>query len=152
MGRVGNEYAGSSGLGLAEWIPQAAGFAERVKHEQARSQRYKHFFAVLAFRCAASADVALVMSQLKCQLRLADVVGVVSDLSYEPNELRKMSSRDDSDFRVGVLLPETDGEGARAALGRALACLYGRVVGSAMAVYPDDSTDWAELLRKVSTK
>jgi len=131
-------------------------FLEVVDDERARSERYNHYFSVVLLR-ADSQDAAELLRSVRSQLRGSDIVGMVLPGGEYVRE-RAGGGRPQSlvDWTgiygaVGILLPETDREGARIALSRIVALLNAdESVKVGCAVYPEDSTDAGELLARAS--
>ena len=119
-------------------------FWDRVHYERDRSQRYNTFFALLSIECARRNAVHEVAGRLQQSLRSLDIVSIV-DKDPVGKDLRCK----DKGLKMGVLMPDTDGNAAKVAAERAIAALGDDLRRTAVAVYPDDSTDWAKLARMV---
>jgi len=124
-------------------------FLRKVRREKERSERYKHFFALVAFECDPD-ELGQALSRVQASLRNADIVGVLprAELLTPPEEGGPPASN--PGHRVGMVMPETNRQGADVAARRALRAIDGAERPFAMALYPDDSTDAVELLRMVA--
>lgn len=125
-----------------EILPRVLG---QVHHERDRSQRYNSFFALLSIECARRDAADKVLGRVQRSLRSSDVVSIV-DKDPIGRDLRC----EDKGLNIGVLMPHTNGKGAKVAMERAKAAVGDDLRRSVLAVYPDDSTDWAKLVRMVT--
>jgi len=133
--------------GLA--LPSGESFLQKVQEERDRSERYNHFFALVSFECAQGA-LQEVLERIRAVVRKVDVVGVIGEETLEDTSSSGNPHSAHAIGRVGTIMPETNRDGARAASARALEVLPDREPRCAIAVYPDDSTDPAELVRMVA--
>jgi len=127
-------------------------FLNVVEDEQARSERYNHYFCVVLLR-ADKVETAELLWNVRSHVRGSDIVGIMLPGGRYIRQRRgSRRVRLPVDWTgpfgaIGVLLPETDGEGAKVALKRILSLLSAEQdVRVGYAVYPEDSTDAAELL------
>jgi hypothetical protein len=129
-------------------------FVETVLREKNRSERYNHYFSVVLLSSLKLSAWKL-LERAARSLRSTDMYTVLDSrggcrffsLSGPPAEADASAAPTPGSPSVGIVLPETDREGARAALKR----LEGMVtedeaVRMGVAVYPEDSTDVGELL------
>jgi len=131
-------------------------FLNVVEDERARSERYNHYFCVVLLR-ADKMEMGELLRNVRSHVRGSDIVGIMLPGGRYIRQRR--ASRpvhlpvDSAGLlgAVGVLLPETDGEGAKVALKRILSLLAAEQdVRVGYAVYPEDSTDASELLSLAS--
>ncbi|KPK65278.1 MAG: hypothetical protein AMK73_03445 [Planctomycetes bacterium SM23_32] len=135
--------------------PRAAPtFLEALLAEKHRAERYNHYFAVavLVSRGLPGSDLLQITA---ASLRVSDLTGVVDEQGCyhlfprpaggEPSLSAAILGH--GGRTVGVILPETDREGAEAALKRLSGILTADDdVRIGYAVYPEDSTAPEELL------
>lgn len=127
-------------------------FSEVLFQEKRRSERYGHCFSVVT---AASDRVGVteLLNRVVGSLRGSDILGIVDGngtyfrFGSAGDVLKQGGVETRGETMVGVILPETDREGAQNAVQRLDARMSpGEDVSIGMAVYPDDSTDLKELL------
>ena len=131
-------------------------FLSVVEDERARSERYNHYFCVVLLR-ADKMEMAELLRNVRSHVRGSDIVGImlpggryIRQRGSSPSVRLPVDSAGPFGA-VGVLLPETDGEGAKVALKRILSLLIAEQdVRVGYAVYPEDSTDSSELLSLAS--
>lgn len=128
-------------------------FRERLEEEVKRSERYNHFFSLLAFRTDGDETVDL-YERVQSRLRRSDVVTVVRvDGVTEEGEarlLQEAAAGDEAgDCRsVLILLTETGWQGATTAAQRLKQDLLNfKDAKAGVAVYPEDSADPEDLLQ-----
>lgn len=129
-------------------------FVDVVALEQRRAERYNHYFVVVLMDPMKVSLPDLLRTAAK-SLRASDVLGAVDpygrfhwDWICEGRRSQESPSAEWSEKGLlGAILPETDGRGADLALRRITGKLgTDEVVSARYAVYPDDSTDPAELV------
>jgi len=126
-------------------------FVDSLNYETKRSLRFNHFFVLAVLRCGRR-DPQDVFRRVKHELRCTDIVDVIEDQKRESVDAsgsrveRRQVERNGS--KIAALLPETDRAGAAAAVYRLKAALPNiEDVRIGLAVYPDDSTEPAQLLK-----
>lgn len=131
-------------------------FLDVLEDERARSERYNHYFSVVLLR-AGRMETADLLNNVQSHVRGSDMVGMVlPGGEYVRERARGGPLRLPVDWSglygaVGILFPETDREGAKVALKRITSLLSSdEDVRVGYAVYPEDSTDSAELLSLAS--
>ncbi len=125
-------------------LAQAAmGFADKARYEKQRSERYNHFFTLVSFEFPGE-EMDSRLEELRHSFRNTDVVDLMAG---RDGGVQSSSRRSDGGCRVGVIMPETNGKGAAAALERTSGVWKTEGVKLGLAVYPDDSIDPDELMR-----
>lgn len=146
-------------------------FSESVRYERNRSQRYNHYFAVISLECDPSRDATDILETVRKCVRNVDTVDLLSDESSalqpsagsqsgEVGDGKRRSGAvswpelsgkagQDRISRIGIVLPHANKKGAKIVSTRLAACLSHSLRKSAVAVYPSDSTNCAELLSRV---
>ncbi len=134
-------------------------FIDLVELEQHRAERYNHYFAVAMLSSGRIGASDLFRIAASC-LRTSDLLGLVDpDGRYHrvarPRERMARAAQLGDAFRdwaVGVILPETDRDGAEIALTRIRGLTTtDNAVTARCAVYPNDCTQPADLVRMVAT-
>ncbi len=134
-------------------------FIDLVELEQHRAERYNHYFAVAMLSSGRIGVSDLFRIVARC-LRTSDLLGLVDpDGRYHrvarPKERMAWDAQLSdafSDWTVGVILPETDRDGAEVALTRMRSLTTSDdAVTARCAVYPNDCTQPADLVRMVAT-
>jgi hypothetical protein len=129
-------------------------FLDVVTFEQRRSQRHNHYF-VVAFLSGKQLALRELARTAARSLRASDMIGPVGmdgrfhwDCPFDGRGvLESVWPAWAEQGVLGVILPETDRPGADAALRRVTTQIGGgQAVSVRYAVYPDSSTDPAELL------
>ncbi len=126
-------------------------FAQMLLQERRRSERYNHYFCLVT---VASANVgpAEILKRARRALRSSDLLGLVARdgggaaprADEEPAAIPAAAAAAPV---VGIILPETDRRGGQVAVDRMSSSLAdAEQVTIRLAVYPEDSTDVADLL------
>jgi len=115
-------------------------FHELVQAEKERSQRYKHFFIIIGLIVFSRSEQDT-LGLLKTKLRLSDYAYTVD---HEAGETMVNS------YRVAILLPETDLEGAKVVQERLMEMfmVHEFTLQMGQAAYPDDATISEKLIEK----
>jgi len=122
-------------------------FAEWLEQEKHRAGRYNHYFSLLVLASLKLGAPAIVR-RVSSSLRTSDILGLV-----DGNGTRRLVHRlrgiraAEQHHMVGIILPQTDRAGAQIAARRLRNVLAADdAVTIGLAVFPDDSTNPAELL------
>ena len=133
-------------------------FSDVLMREKQRAQRYNHYFSVVLLT-PDEVDALDLLKRTTRLLRGSDVVGLVDAQGryHRAAELGQgihSAPRDAPGERwpsVGVVLPETDRQGAQRAVLRLESVLLDAArVKIGLAVYPEDGTDPDELIQRAA--
>ena len=154
-----SEASGGGAEGLNDWLRGTpCSFEQVVQLEQARAERYNHYFAV-ALLSTERLPMGNVLRPVALATRRSDLLGLVDpegryhrvDADRECAACFEAGDDLAHDWRIGIVFPETDRAGAATALRRILSSLTAdNGVAKGCAVYPDDSTDARELISRAA--
>jgi len=136
------------GLATQAVVP---GFAQMLMQERRRCERYNHYFCLVTVS-AEKVGATELMKRARRALRSSDVLGFVSPNGsaaalHAGQGPGGASAEPPGTPIVGIILPETDRRGGQTAVDRIGGNLTDvENVTIRMAVYPEDSTDVADLL------
>lgn len=127
------------------------GFAQMLMQERRRCERYNHYFCLVTVS-SEKVGATEILKRARRALRSSDLLGFVSHngsaaaLRVDPGPGAASAEIPGSPV-VGIILPETDRRGGQTAVDRVSSNLTDvEKVTIRMAVYPEDSTDMADLL------
>ncbi len=129
-------------------------FAEMLLREKRRSERYNHYFSIMLVSSEKVGALEMLHTSAG-SLRVSDILGLVDgegryhSLHRAGNGLEGLAqmAQPNGDEAVGVVLPETDRDGAETVARRLRSVMaVDDEVKIGLAVYPDDGTNAEELL------
>ena len=127
-------------------------FAEWLEQERHRAGRYNHYFSLVVL-VSVKLSAPAIVRRVGSLLRASDIMGLVHGNGARNlvHRLRGVKAAEQHQM-VGIILPQTDRAGARITVSRLRSVLSADdAVSIGTAVFPDDSTEPAELLSIASS-